>query len=72
MYNYLCSICHNYINIKHNNILIMMKLNALLFKCLLNSPKAKYKVSTSKRRRQEVAQLVEALCYKPEGRGFDS
>ena len=28
-------------------------------------------VDTDKYRRQAVAQLVEALCYKPEGRGFD-
>jgi hypothetical protein len=28
--------------------------------------------SSTMRRRHEVAYLVEALSYKPEGRGFDS
>ena len=32
----------------------------------------KYNVANNSLRRRAVAQLVEALPYKPEGRGFDS
>jgi hypothetical protein len=35
-------------------------------------PVFNYLLSTTPRRRHAVAQLVEALCYKLEGSGFDS